>query len=290
MSPSGKALIRVHAAVLLFGFAGLFGKWITMPAAVIVFWRVVFASLALAAVLLVRRKPLELRAPKGFLIMAACGFLLAVHWASFFRSIQVSTVAVGLLSYATFPVFVVFLEPVLLGTKLERKSAAFAVLCLAGVYLIVPAFSLSETAFVGVLWGILSSVTFALLTLANRRLSARISSLEIALFQDLAAALFLAPLVLKSSARPGLTIRNIALLAVLGVVCTALAHTLFISGLKWIRASTAGILCALEPAYGIILAALLLGEIPGPRTIIGGLVILFSAAAATLSAAGRGSG
>lgn len=284
MSPSGKALIRVHAAVLLFGFAGLFGKWISLPAAAIVFWRVVFASLALAAVLLVRRRPLDLRRPKDFRAMAACGLLLAVHWASFFRAIQVSTVAVGLLSYATFPVFVVFLEPALLKTKLELKSAAFAVMCLAGVYLIVPAFSLSETVFVGVLWGLLSSVTFAFLTLANRSMSARISSLEIALFQDLAAGLFLAPLVLTSTVRSGLTARSAALLAVLGVVCTALAHTLFISGLKLVRAATAGILCALEPAYGIVLAALLLGEIPGPRTVLGGLVILFSAAAATLCA------
>ena len=43
-----RALVALHVAVLLFGFAGLFGKWLPLSPAVIVFGRAAVASLALA--------------------------------------------------------------------------------------------------------------------------------------------------------------------------------------------------------------------------------------------------
>ena len=76
--------------------------------------------------------------------------------------------------------------------------------------------------------------------------------------------------------------------AVLGVVFTAGAHTLFIEGLRSVRAQTAAVISSLEPVYGIVLAALFLGEVPAVRTLAGGLVILAAALAATRSAARTG--
>jgi drug/metabolite transporter (DMT)-like permease len=65
-----------------------------------------------------------------------------------------------------------------------------------------------------------------------------------------------------------------ALLALLGVGFTTLAHTLFIGSLRRLRAQTAAIVSALEPVYGIVGAALLLGEVPTGRALAGGAVIL----------------
>ncbi|MCX7975063.1 MAG: DMT family transporter, partial [Candidatus Aminicenantes bacterium] len=65
-------------------------------------------------------------------------------------------------------------------------------------------------------------------------------------------------------------------LAFLGIICTAGAHSLFIQGMKKISASTAAIISSLEPVYGIILAYFLLKEVPSFRTLIGGIIILFS--------------
>jgi drug/metabolite transporter (DMT)-like permease len=61
----------------------------------------------------------------------------------------------------------------------------------------------------------------------------------------------------------------VGLLLVLGVLCTALAHTLFIESLAVLRTQTASVISALEPVYGIALAALLLGELPALRTLVG---------------------
>ena len=56
-------------------------------------------------------------------------------------------------------------------------------------------------------------------------------------------------------------------------VFTALSHTLFIGSLRTIRAQTASVVSCLEPVYGILLAALFLGEIPSRREVLGGAVV-----------------
>src|SRR4029078_9291430 len=72
-----------------------------------------------------------------------------------------------------------------------------------------------------------------------------------------------------------------ALLLVLGVACTGLAHTLFIASMQRLSAHTASVVAALEPVYGIALAALLLQEIPTVRTLAGGVLIVAAALVAS---------
>ena len=112
-----------------------------------------------------------------------------------------------------------------------------------------------------------------------------IPSLTVAFYQDLVAAVVLAPAVLRAGLpRSG---RDWALIAVLGIVCTAAAHTLFIEGMKGVGARTASVLSSLEPVYGIILALALLNESPSLRTVSGGAIVLAAALAATVRAARR---
>ncbi len=67
----------------------------------------------------------------------------------------------------------------------------------------------------------------------------------------------------------------------LGAICTALAHTLFIASLARLSAHTASVVTALESVYGIALAAVLLGEIPDARTCFGAALLVGAAIAAS---------
>jgi drug/metabolite transporter (DMT)-like permease len=269
-----KSLAEIHLAVLLFGLAGLFGKWLTLSPLMIVLGRVFFASIFLAFLLKVTGQGFSVSPRKNYLGLILLGFILAVHWACFFQSIQVSTVAVGLLSFSTYPVFTTFLEPLLLKEKIIKTNFLLSLTCLAGVSLIIPRFSLEHSTFVGVLWGLLSSLTFALLTVLNRSLTQNLPSLLLAFYQDFFAMLFLLPAFIVL--QPGLNARDILLLLVLGIFCTAGAHSLFIDGMKRIKAQTASLIHTLEPLYGIVFAFFLLREIPSLRTILGGSIILLS--------------
>lgn len=276
-----RSLLAVHAAVALFGLAGLFGKWLTLQPHFIVLGRVVFAAAALALIIRLSGGRFSIRRKIDGGLFLLQGLILAVHWILFFESIRVSTVAVGLLAYSSFPVFTAFLEPLFFRTRLSRRHLGLSLACLAGVFLLVPRFSWSERVFQGVVTGLGAGATFALLSIINRKLSFRYASPVVAFYQDAGAALFLLPAALLKP--PALTGRDFALLAILGLLCTALAHTLFIAGMRRLSAQTASIISALEPVYGIALAALLLGERPSARTIAGGLIILTAVFVLSLS-------
>lgn len=273
-------LAALHAAVALFGVAGLFGKWVSASPLLIVFGRVAVASLTFA--LLLRWWRIErLPAPAGErAVLAGCGALLAFHWFAFFHAIQLSTVAVGLLAYSTAPVFVVLLEPPWFGERWSARTLAAALLCMAGVALIVPHWEPGAAVFRGTAWGVAAGLSFAVLSMLNRGLVQRHHSIHVALYQDATATVLLAPLV-PLVWRP-LGVGEVALLVLLGVFCTALAHTLFIQSLRHVRASVAAIASAMEPVYGIALAVAFLGEVPTLRTVAGGALVVAAVLAASV--------
>jgi drug/metabolite transporter (DMT)-like permease len=277
--------MEIHLATALFGLAGLFGKWILLSPFLIVLGRVGFASLVLGIAILAAKQSLRSIFSRQAGLIVVLGAVLAGHWAAFFRSIQVSSVAVGLLSCYSFPAFTVLLEPLLSREKLDKRNLLMAALCLVGVFLIVPRLDIRDEVYQGVLWGLLAGVSFAVLTLFNRRLAQEHPSLGIAFLEDFFAALFLLPCLAIIPARP--STRDLALLAVLGVACTAVSHTLFIQGMKHIRAQTASIITSLEPVYGIILAVVFLKEVPAIRTLAGGAVILTTVLFVTLKEKNR---
>lgn len=269
----GHALLACHAAVALFGFAGLFGKWIAWDAVAIVLGRTLVAALLLAAVIAVRRGAV----PRPTLALAINGVILALHWTAFFAAIQVSSVAIGLLGFASFPLFVPWLERGMLGVPIARAKLWGAGLVALGLGLVVPDLHGTDGTAPGLAWGLVSGFTFALLAVRSQRLVAEHPATAIALWQNAVAALVVAPVVLVRGLGGPLEAHDVGLVLVLGAVCTALAHTLFTVSLTRLSAHTVAICAALEPVYGIALAFVLLGEVPGLR-IVAGVGILMTAA------------
>ncbi|MBU3190494.1 DMT family transporter [Clostridium bowmanii] len=280
MNTKNKNLTQIHFAVFLFGIAGLFGKLLSLPPMIIVLGRVFFSSIFLLIIMLFLKKDIKLKKKKDYLYLGIMGFILAIHWSAFFKSIQVSTVAIGLLIFSTFPVFVTFLEPYFFKEKIKTKDIVIAIITLMGVALVVPKFKLGNNLTEGVLWGILSSFTYAVLSMLNRKYVKEYSSIVIAFYEQFVATLVLIPFLFLI--RPVFKPMDIILLVVLGVVFTAISHTLFINGLKNVKTQTAGIISSLEPVYGIIFALLVIGEIPTTREILGGIIILGTAFYSTI--------
>ena len=271
-TPTRQDLWFLHASVFLFGLAGLFGKAISGGAWAIVAGRTVFASLALLIFSLALSKPLAV-SRSDWPRFVVSGVLLALHWWTFFHAIGVSSVAIGLLGFASFPVFASLLEHWITRERGNLADHAMTALVTAGLLLVVPEYKLESTATHGLMWSVLSGFLFALLTLANRRLAAY-GPVRLALWQNVVAALLLAPLgwpvLLHASAQ------DWGKLLILGIVFTALAHGLFIGSLRSVPARLAAVVAALEPVYGIAFAWLLFSERPGVRTLLGGGVILLS--------------
>ena len=105
-------IISVLVALPFVSLTGLFGKFISHSPLLIVQGRTVFAFGTLLLVLLILRKKIIFSNFREWLRIVICGIILGVHWIAFFKSIQVSTVAIGLLTFASYPLFTTFLEPV----------------------------------------------------------------------------------------------------------------------------------------------------------------------------------
>ena len=274
----GQALVALHLAVALFGLAALFGKWIALPATAIVLGRTVVAAVTLAIVAQIRG--LGLTRPRWGMLLN--GVILAVHWVAFFAAVQAASVAIGLLGYATFPLFVLALETHPLALRTRVADAVIALIAATGLVAIVPDLSWSSGSARGLLLGIVSGFTFAWLAVRTRALLGDAKATHIAMWQNGFAAVCLVPVVaLANGPIPWPSRDDVLLLLLLGVVCTGLAHTLFIASMQRVSAHIASVVAALEPVYGIALAMWLLHEVPPLRTLVGGTLIVAAAIVAS---------
>jgi drug/metabolite transporter (DMT)-like permease len=251
-------MIVLHSTVLLFALSGLFGKWLTLSPSVIVFGRSFFAAITLAIFIsFVKRQSLKISRTL-LLAMALTGMVLASHWFAFFQSIQASNVAIGLITFATFPVFVSILEPLFFKERLRKTSLLQAILTLTGVALVLPLQDLDVNVFHGISWGILSALLFAILAILNRKYVKQVSATHVAFYQNLFAGLIFLPIIFMVNF--AITMAQLSLLILLGVVFTALAHSLYNLALMRLNATMVSIAVSLEPIYGIVAAFTFLGE------------------------------
>lgn len=266
------SLLYTHIAVFFFGLAGVIAKDISQNALVVVAGRVFFATLILLIIALFRRTSLKITSKKDLLPILFMGIILATHWFLFFWSVKISSVAIGLLTVSTFPIFAAILEPIFFHEKLQIRFIIASIVALGGIALVVPEFSLSSDGFTGALAGTGAGFLFAVLSLINRNYINKYPGITLAFYQDFIALLVLLPFIVLL--KPSVTMPDILKLAFLGIFCTGIAHTLFIISLKNLKATTAGIVTMLEPVYGVLLAIPVFGEIPDLRTILGGIIIL----------------
>lgn len=272
-------IISVLVALPFVSLTGLFGKFISHSPLLIVQGRTVFAFGALLLVLLILRKKIIFSNFREWLRLVLCGIILGVHWIAFFKSIQVSTVAIGLLTFASYPLFTTFLEPIFFQEKLIKRNVSAVFVVIFGLALMATSSPensdgvISGSVIQGVLWGLGGGLGFALLTLMNRGHVRHHSPLLLTCWQNGFAALVLLPWSFYESWV--LTTSDWTLLLILGVVCTVGGHALLINGLKNLQAQTVSMLIAgLEPVCAIVFALFILGEVPSFQTLVGGILIV----------------
>jgi len=274
------SIMKIHLGVFLFGLSGIFGKLLTFPSMIIVLGRVFFSSIFLLLVMLYLKKDLKLKHQKDYKYFALMGVILAIHWFTFFESIQESSVAIGLLTFSTFPIFVTFIDPYFSKETIKLSDIVSAGVSFLGIVLIIPKFELGNNYTQGVLFGIVSGFLYAILSILNRKYVKVYSSLVISFYEQLVATIVLLPYLIWL--KPIFQTRDILLLFLLGTLFTGVSHSLFINGLKHIKTRTASIISCLEPVYGIIFAAILLNEIPSLKEIFGGIIILSTVVYSTI--------
>ena len=197
---------------------------------------------------------------------------MGIHWITYFFALQWSNVAIGMLSLFTYPIITVFLEPFFMPVKLQRRHLFLGIIVLIGIYFLVPDFNLKSSATQGLLIGLFSAFAYSIRNIISKKYSS-IGSSSVQMIYQLAVIIIL--LIPVHWIYPSTNLSaEWPYLIILGIITTALGHTLFLSSFSNFRISTASMLSSIQPVFGVLLGALLLDEIPDFRSIIGGILIL----------------
>lgn len=273
----------MHLVAVLFGATGVLGELITADPAFITWGRAAFAVVALALfgrVLLAQpRSSLSTHGRWGILLVS--GIVLALHWVTFFISVKVGGIAIATLGFASFPAFITLIEWGLLREAVTRAEWIRLWLVSLGLLLITPSFELSNLGTEGLLWGLLSGASFGVLAVLNRRYLSGVNAFAVAGLQNAVVFLVMSPWVVGSLLQISLV--NWLWVAALGVLCTGLAHLLFVSSLRHLPARSAGLVVALEPIYAIAFAWWFFSQEPTLRTLLGAALIILTILSASLA-------
>ena len=123
-----KNVLWLHIAVMLFSISGVVGQFVEIPSVLVAMGRVICSSILLFIIAKVKKESLKLESKKDYILIMLTGAVLAVHWTTFFQSIQVSSVAIGTITFSTFPLFIAFIEPIIFKEKIKMRSIVNAII------------------------------------------------------------------------------------------------------------------------------------------------------------------
>ncbi len=260
MDQEKRAYLELHIAVFLFGFTAILGDLISLPATTLVWWRVLLTCISFFFLIPVVKNIRKI--PKRLIgIYCGVGVLVAIHWITFFGAIKFSNASICLVCMATTSFFTSILEPIILKNKIQKYQLLLGVMIIPGMVLVVS--NLQADMWYGVVLGLISAFLASLFSSINKKYVNDADPMDIT-FLELAAAWVFISLILPFM-NPGVDSflpqgMDWFYLLILSLLCTTLAYVLSLRALKHLSAFASNLTVNLEPIYGIILAALLLGD------------------------------
>jgi len=278
-SRAARAYGMVTASYLLIGLSGTLVSWATAPGSVLLVLRFAIAALAIGAVFARRRRLTGLLDRDLWPRLLLMGAFDAAALLLFFIAIRDTGVAIATFFLFIQPVWIALLAPRLLGSATERVVYVAIGLALAGLAIIlVPALSGDgvHASLLGLLAGLGCGFSYAGFALVVKGLARRVESTTMVLAECALDGLFLLPFALWQTLGAGysLTGRDLLVALVLGLACTAVAYTLWMEGVRWIRVQHSAVLGFLTPVAAPIYALILLGQSITAWTVAGGALIL----------------
>jgi drug/metabolite transporter (DMT)-like permease len=277
------AHLTLYTSIFLLGLNGLFSNGLPVDAITLTHIRSVFAGITLALFIILTRGTIKLPNVKSVLIVYGIGILLGLHWITFFYAMQEASVAIGMLSLYTYPIITILIEPFFTRKKIQLLDVALAALVLAGLCIIVSdhldnffsggGSSHSRSIVIGVTSGILSAIFFACRNTLQKYCCSHVASDTLMLHQMILITIMLL-LFIDTQALSRLNNTQWFYVVILGVLTTAIAHTLLVKSYKLFAAKTVAMVSCLQPVFGSFFAWLILNESLSLYTAIGGSIIL----------------
>lgn len=259
-----------------FGLVSIVVRGVDLDAAVLVFFRCLFAVPATVLALLLTRRLFVLTRGRTLKAALLLGTTLGAHWFFFFETIKQSSVAFAVLAAYMAPIIVALLAPVVLPERRSRIALVALVPAAAGLALIALAGGDGiEVTPLAVLTGLGTALTYAALVIGTKAISASVSAAGLTFWNYSLAGLVMVPLLLGAD-RVLPRAEEIVYVVLLGVVFTALSGYLYVWLIRKVTAQTMGLIAYLEVVSAALLAWVIFEEELTWQVIVGGALIILS--------------
>jgi len=268
--------LAIFAGVIAVSFSALFVRLSAAPPLITAAYRLVFTFLLIAPFTLIKhRHELSAMKRREVLLAALSGLFLALHFATWFTSLNYTTIASSVVIVTTQPVFVVIGSWLFFRERITRVSAIGGALALSGSFIIGAGdFKLGMEAFYGDALALLAAILVSGYMIIGRKIRAKValSAYTFVVYGSSAVTLVLISLLSSLPFAP-YAAKEWLLFVALALVCTVGGHTIFNWVIRYVPASTVAVSILGESLGAIVWGALFLKEYPGWRQILGGGVI-----------------
>ena len=236
------------------------------------FWRCFVGALVLAPFAM---RGLRRTTTTDLKISAIAGIFLAIHFATWIKSLELTSVAAAVLLVSTSPVFVAVAARFLFDERLKRIAWVGMALTMVGTT-VIGGLDLGGTALGGNLLALIGGATAGGYILAGQAARRNLGILEYAVIAySVSAALLLAACLIDGTALFGYEARTWWALVGLIVGPQLLGHTVINLVLSEIDATTVSVTIMAEPVIAIGLAFILFAETPSLLVYPGGALVLY---------------
>ena len=197
------------------------------------------------------------------------GPLLAIHWSTMFKSIELNTVAVGIGLVFSYPIFILLIE-LFRGKNIKLLQVALIFTGFFGLYLLLDFSTISS--FIGVVYGLVSAFSLAILIIYGSLKSIQFGGLNVAFVQVFFAAIILSPFTYEGFSW---MLDNLLVSMFLGFFLTGVGLTTYWYVIKFIPPVSIGTITYLEPVTGVIIGTMILNESLRTSQYVGFAVVLF---------------
>jgi drug/metabolite transporter (DMT)-like permease len=270
--------ILLHFIILLYGFTGILGKLIHQDFITIVWYRLLFALIGLGIVLLYLKKPIKVSSAKQLFSLFGIGIIVALHWITFYKSIQLSTASLGILCLSTTTLHVSWLEPLIMKRKFSWIEFSLGLFVIAGIYFVSNDFKATD--YDAVLYGLSSAFLAALFSSLNGLVVQKVPSTTMTFYEILMSLIFVTFILIVqgdfNASLFQLSTSDLLWLLFLGIGCTSFAFLVTIDLIKRLGNFTVSLSINMEPVYTILLAIFILHEnkLLGSQFYIGSILIV----------------
>lgn len=272
---STSIIFPLIVSIVAISFAAIFVKWSSAPATILSMYRMILASLLLLPIVLIKRAEFQKITRKEWLLLFASGMFLALHFALWFGSLKLTTVASSTIILALQPIISLIGGAILFKERTTKAALMTMGIAVIGAMMVGWGdFGLSKNAIIGDILSFLSVVVVVGYLLIGQTVVKKVSHwvYSFCVFGFAAIALIVYNLA-TSVPIGGYDSKEWGIFVLLAIVPT-ISHVINNWLMNYVNATTISMSILGEPVGATILAAIILGEHLVFWQIVGGLIVL----------------